>query len=208
VFSLKEREKMEYIILASGSPRRSEILDKAGIRHKIEVPSVNEEIEKNISIGKALQRLALKKALCVRDAIKDDMPVLAADTVVLFKGKILGKPSGEEDAYRMLAALSGKWHKVITGFCIMKNREDYICGCETTKVRFRGLSDPEIREYIGTSEPYDKAGGYGIQSLASVFVSKIIGCYFNVMGLPICKIFSILKKYDIHIDKNIKTLER
>jgi septum formation protein len=192
---------MEYLVLASGSPRRSEILDRAGIRHKVVSPAVDEILDKNIGIRKALKRLAYQKALSVKNRSDDGLPVLAADTIVLRHGHILGKPADRDEAQRMLIALSGKWHKVITGFCIMKDSGDYICGHETTKVRFRRLSDIEIEAYISTDDPYDKAGGYGIQSLASVFVRKIIGCYFNVMGLPISKIFSILKKYGIVFDR-------
>lgn len=186
---------METIILASGSPRRSDILYKAGIEHIVIVPDVNEDLDPKLKASKEVEKLALLKAKKVKEMIDDKRIILAADTIVTLLGKKLGKPKDENDAYEMISLLSGKWHKVITGFCIIIG-EEVICDHEITKVKFRRLSKVEIMKYIKTDDPFDKAGGYGIQSFASVFVDKINGCYFNVMGLPISKIFNILRKYE------------
>ena len=194
-----ERAFMCYIILASGSPRRSEILSRAGVSHKVIVPDIVEGLNGGRAGIRKIKEIALSKAENVRRRCKEQIPVIAADTVVCLRGRILGKPAGKTEARDMIKSLSGRWHKVITGYCVMWDECDYICGCSVTRVRFRKLDSSVINEYIQTDEPYDKAGGYGIQSLASVFVERISGCYCNVMGLPVSKILSMLKGHEAHM---------
>jgi septum formation protein len=192
----KERKGMPNIILASASLRRSEILKRAGIEHIVIEPLINEGKLSSGGIVHAIRELAGRKAEDVWRKTNDKGLIIAADTIVCLGSSIMGKPADNGEARLMISKLSGCWHKVMTGYCIMKSPEDYVKGHEVTYVRFRKLHKAEIEEYINTDEPYDKAGGYGIQSRASVFVKKINGCYFNVMGLPVCKIFSILKEYE------------
>ncbi len=187
---------MTDIILASASLRRSEILKRAGIEHVVIEPLIDEGSLDPGGIVHAVCELARRKAEDVRERTSVKGLIIAADTVVCLGATVMGKPADEDEARLMLSRLSGRWHRVMTGYCIMESPEDYVKGHVVTRVRFRKIHKTEIEEYIKTDEPYDKAGGYGIQSRASVFVKKINGCYFNVMGLPVCKIFSILKKYE------------
>ena len=180
------------LVLASKSPRRSEILRNAGIEFTVRVADADETLPDGIKPCDAVVYLAAKKAMAVERA--DDEMVLGADTIVVLDDKILGKPKDKEDAYNMIKSLSGRVHSVFTGVCAMGN------GCsmtfaEETKVEFLSLTDEEINDYINTDEPYDKAGAYGIQGLASKFIRGIQGDYFNVVGLPISRIYEkILRK--------------
>lgn len=190
---------MKKIILASGSPRRSEILKNAGIEFETMIPDIDEEIHiSDAGIHKAVRALARIKAGWAFDRTTEPALIIAADTLVCYENKVLSKPRTRKEAYSMIKMLSGNWHKVITGYCVMNGSNDFVLGAETTKVHFRELDESEIEGYIDTKEPYDKAGAYGIQGRAGVFVDRIIGCYFNVMGLPVGRIFCILKKYEHH----------
>jgi septum formation protein len=178
------------IVLASGSPRRGEILTNAGIPFLREVPSNIDETPKP---GEPPQdyvvRLAREKAEAV-EAISDRI-VLGADTTVVIDGQIVGKPSSPDDAARMLRLLSGRSHEVITGICLRSARVR-VTDAAITRVWFTALSDSDIESYVDSGEPMDKAGAYGIQGLASKFVERIDGCYFNVMGLPVALVYAHL----------------
>lgn len=180
------------LVLASKSPRRSEILKNAGIDFTVRVADADETIPEGTKPEDAVVFLAARKAMAVERT--EDETVLGADTVVVLDDKILGKPKDKDDAFNMIKSLSGRVHSVYTGVCAIGNGVS-LTFAEETKVEFYPLSDEEIYEYINTDEPYDKAGAYGIQGLASKFISGIQGDYFNVVGLPISGIYKkILKK--------------
>ena len=178
------------LVLASKSPRRSEILRQAGIHFTVRVADVDESLLPGESPAAYVERLAEAKARAV-DAAPEET-VLGADTTVVLDGEILAKPVDTADAYRMLALLSGRRHEVLTGICLRRGGEVYR-DCVTTTVIFAPLSQGEIAEYVASGEPMDKAGGYAIQGLASKFVERIEGDYFNVMGLPVQLVYQRLK---------------
>jgi septum formation protein len=182
------------LILASASPRRRELLAQAGFTFEVvpaRVPEVQEPREDPIHF---VTRLAREKAEAVAatHALTPDTLVLGADTIVVVDEEILGKPRDEADAARMLRQLSGKTHQVITGVCLAKGRERQRAA-EVTFVRFNTLSDPEIDAYVATGEPLDKAGAYAIQGRAGRWVPRIHGCYFNVVGLPLALVSSMIE---------------
>lgn len=196
------------IILASSSPRREELLRMLGLEFRIVWPEIREEIGDAGSVEEIVINIARQKAKAIEKKIseekldisdgKDDI-IIAADTVVVYRTHILGKPKGDNEAKKMLKMLSGKWHRVYTGVCLIfkskdktKEQEEEITFYEVTKVKFRKLTDEEIEYYISTKEHIDKAGAYGIQGLGSVLVEKIFGDYTNVVGLPIPKLWKIL----------------
>ncbi len=179
------------LVLASKSPRRSEILKNAGIDFTVRVADADETIPAGTNPEDAVVFLAARKAMAVKRA--EDETVLGADTVVVLDGEILGKPRDRDDAFNMLKSLSGRVHSVFTGVCAIGNGIS-ITFAEETKVEFYPLSDEEIYTYINTTEPYDKAGAYGIQGLASKFIRGIEGDYFNVVGLPISAIYQKILK--------------
>ncbi len=180
------------LVLASKSPRRSEILKNAGIDFTVRVADADETIPEGTKPEDAVVFLAARKAMAVPRA--ENETVLGADTIVVLDDKILGKPKDKDDAYNMIKSLSGRVHSVFTGVCAIGNGIS-LTFAEETKVEFHPLSDEEIYEYINTDEPYDKAGAYGIQGLASKFIRGIQGDYFNVVGLPISSVYKkILKK--------------
>jgi septum formation protein len=178
------------LILASASPRRHELLLRAGIEHTVQPSNVPEERLPNEAPAAFVHRIAEVKA---RAAVRklEDM-VLGADTVVVVDGEILGKPLDAADATRMLSLLSGRDHVVYTGICLL-SRSRVIGDVAATTVRFIQLTDAEIEDYVQSGEPFDKAGAYAIQGLASKFVSSIQGCYYNVVGLPLSLVYSYLK---------------
>ena len=174
------------LVLASKSPRRSEILKNAGIDFTVRVADADETIPDGTKPEDAVVFLAARKALAVEK--NDDETVLGADTIVVLDDKILGKPKDKEDAYNMIKSLSGRVHSVFTGVCAIGNGIS-MTFAEETKVEFYPLTEDEINEYINTDEPYDKAGAYGIQGLASKFIRGIQGDYFNVVGLPVSSVY-------------------
>ena len=176
------------LVLASASPRRREILDLAGIPCSVRPADVDESRSAGETPGDYVRRLAEAKARAVQ---QPGETVLGADTVVVTGGRMLGKPRDAADALRMLGLLSGRVHEVITGVCLLRD-EDCQTVSETTKVTFSELSDSEIATYVATGEPLDKAGAYGIQGGASKFIERIDGCYFNVVGLPIARVYRLL----------------
>lgn len=184
---------MKDIILASGSPRRKELMTLAGFDFTVKVADVDESLPDEITPYDAVKMLSLKKASAVSDCYPDSV-VIGADTVVAFENKILGKPASKENAFEMLKTLSGNTHKVYTGVAIIyKDRISNFF--EETDVEFYPLSDDEIQEYIDTGEPMDKAGAYGIQGKGCVLVKRINGDYSNVVGLPISKLYRELKNF-------------
>lgn len=188
---------MKNIILASGSPRRREIMQQVGLQFEVEV-SEKEEIYHSTVPEEIVKELALVKAQAVAsNHKKQEMTVIGADTVVVYDGKILGKPKDEEDACRMVQMLQGKWHQVYTGVAILDydadGREKMINHAEETRVYVVPMNPEEIKTYVETKEPMDKAGGYGIQGYFAAYIGRIEGDYYNVVGLPIAYICRELK---------------
>jgi nucleoside triphosphate pyrophosphatase len=179
------------LVLASQSPRRSEILRLAGIPFVVRVADVDESVLAGESPAEYVQRLAAAKAGAVEAAA--DETVLGADTTVVIDGEILAKPADAADARRMLARLSGRRHEVLTGVCLRRGAVA-ICEFATTGVMFAAMTTAEIDEYVASGEPMDKAGAYAIQGLASKFVERIEGDYFNVMGLPVALVYRRLQE--------------
>lgn len=180
------------IILASASPRRKELLTLAGIEYDVIVSQCEETLPDGITPDKAVEELARQKAEDVFSRNSDAL-IIAADTVVALGNTILGKPKDEEDAFNMLSSLSGRRHTVFTGVCIRtKDKTDIFH--VATEVEFYDLTEKEIRDYIATKEPMDKAGAYGIQGKGYVLVKGIHGDYFNVVGLPLAETVRHLNK--------------
>lgn len=182
------------LILASASPRRRELLAQAGFAFQViaaDVPELRKPGEDPIRF---VTRLAREKAEAVmsREAVPPDAIVLGADTIVVVDEEVLGKPQDAADAVRMLRLLSGRTHQVITGVCLAKGRERQRAA-EVTFVRFNTLSDEEIEAYVATGEPLDKAGAYAIQGRAGRWAPRIHGCYFNVVGLPLALVSSMIE---------------
>jgi septum formation protein len=177
------------LVLASQSPRRSELLRNAGIGFRVQAAEVDETPFPGELPVNYVRRLARAKA----DAVAGDL-VLGADTAVVIDGQILGKPVDQADAARMLRLLSGRSHEVITGICL-KGREAWVAH-ESTTVFFAPMTEEEIRRYVASGEPMDKAGAYAIQGLASCFVERIVGSYSNVVGLPVAVVYRYLRTID------------
>jgi septum formation protein len=180
----------EKLVLASGSPRRAEILERAGWPHEIIVAGIDETLLANEDAAAYVQRLARSKAEKVASGLDDGL-VLGADTTVVVADQILGQPVDEVDARRMLDLLTAKWHEVLTGVALVRVGGETRVGYETTRVRFAEMTDDEIDWYISTGEPFGKAGAYGIQGKASLFIEEIEGDYFNIMGLPIRLVYEL-----------------
>ena len=179
-------------ILASASPRRKELLTLAGIEYEVVVSQCEEILPDGITPDKAVEELARQKAEDVFNRNPDCM-IIAADTVVALGNTILGKPKDEDDAFAMLSSLSGRRHTVFTGVCIKSEDKTDIFHV-ATEVEFYDLSEKEIKDYIATKEPMDKAGAYGIQGKGFVLVKGIHGDYFNVVGLPLAETVRHLNK--------------
>ncbi|WP_411329328.1 Maf family protein [Blautia hansenii] len=190
---------MRKIILASASPRRRELLEQGGIPFTV-IPSQTEEKITTEQPGQAVEELSYLKCSDIYEKSLGDVLVIGADTVVASEGKILGKPSSQKDAVKMLQSLQGREHEVYTGVTIMaregnENRKKTFH--EKTKVVFYPMSDEEIRSYVNTGEPMDKAGAYGIQGKSAVFIKEISGDYNNVVGLPLARLYQELKNMGI-----------
>lgn len=181
------------LILASASPRRAEILRDAGIAFTVLSSAVDETPYSNESPIDLVQRLANAKADLVAARAVGPAIVIAADTIVVLDGHILGKPRSSDDAHNMLSKLSGRTHSVITGVAMVRlpdaERRQFV---ESTLVHFAPLSSEEISRYLATAEPHDKAGAYGIQGRAGRYIPRIEGCYFNVVGLPLSRLLTSL----------------
>jgi nucleoside triphosphate pyrophosphatase len=193
------------LILASSSPRRADIVRNAGIPVEVRAIPIDETLHAGESHADYVRRLALAKARAVADAERDpreEIWVVGADTIILAGGEILCKPSSADDARRMLRRLSGTWHEVHTGLALLR-RPGLDSGTratgpkervieEITRVQLAPLSESELDVYIATGEWSDKAGAYGIQGIGGRYVTRIEGCYYNVMGLPIARLWSLL----------------
>ena len=174
------------------------MLKQIGLKFQVIISDADEEIV-DLSPDEFVKNIALQKAHIVSGAVSDGI-IIAADTIVVIDGRILGKPRDLEDACEMLTGLSGRMHEVFTGLCIFEQPSGrYFLGYERTEVYFRNISQTEIKAYIATGEPLDKAGAYGIQGKGALFVKKINGCYFNVVGLPITLLYDALAGFDVNL---------
>ncbi len=186
------------LVLASASPRRRELLARFGVPFEV-IPARGAEPRlRDLSPGALVRTLAAGKAAEVASALPDDAVVIAADTVVELDGEILGKPGTPEKAAEMLRALSGRENRVWSGLVVRRGGA-VLTADECTRVRFRTLSEEEIAAYVATGEPLDKAGAYGYQGLASLFVESIDGDYFNVVGLPLCRLGMMLRELGVEL---------
>ncbi|MBM6724482.1 Maf family protein [Pseudoflavonifractor phocaeensis] len=185
------------IILASQSPRRRELLERMGVGDfRIVTPDIDEQMDRDLPPGELVGRISLEKALAVQSQEGKGPIIIAADTVVALDGAVLGKPADELDAFKMLSTLSGCRHQVYTGLTVLRGEEQYTVSEETT-VTFRELSAEEIDRYVATGEPMDKAGAYGIQGYGALLVEGIQGDYYNVMGLPVCRLGLLLRRLGV-----------
>jgi len=179
------------IILASQSPRRQELLRLFRLPFTVQVADIDETMDPTQPPEQEVARVSHLKAQAITCSPED--VVIAADTIVVCNGQVLGKPADEMDAFRMLKLLSGRDHQVMTGMCILHKGKATVC-TEITDIHFRALTDREIWDYIRTKEPMDKAGAYGIQGGAALFAQSIRGDYYNVVGLPVCRLGMLLRK--------------
>ncbi len=180
------------IILASQSPRRKELMGLLKVPFIIKIADIDETMDPEKSPYDEVARLGRQKAEAVPREPED--VVIAADTIVVCQGRVLGKPVDEQDAFEMLRQLSGREHQVMTGLTVLSAEKCVTC-TEVTQIRFRTLTDREILDYIATGEPMDKAGSYAIQGGAALFAQWLEGDYYNVMGLPVCRLSQILKDF-------------
>ena len=180
------------LILASGSPRRRELLSLFGIPFVIRAADIDETMDPEKPPFDEVARVSRLKAMAVTRE-KDDL-VIAADTIVVCEGRVLGKPHSREEALSMLRLLSGRDHQVMTG-CTLVRGDRSQTFTEVTDLHFRPLKDTEIARYVDSGEPMDKAGAYGIQGGAALFCEKIVGDYYNVMGLPVCRLGQVLREF-------------
>lgn len=180
------------IILASKSPRRRALLEQMGVKDfRILTPDIDEHMDRELPPAELVRQISLEKAQAVAAQADPNAVIIAADTVVALDGVVLGKPADEEEAFRMLSLLSGNRHQVYTGLTVLRG-EQVFSQWEETSVTFRPLTAEEIEAYIATGEPMDKAGAYGIQGYGALFIEGISGDYYNVMGLPVCRLGQIL----------------
>lgn len=188
------------IILASRSPRRVRLLRQIGIEPEVRPPTIEEEFDPAISEAENAVMLALRKARAVAQSV-DRGIVVGADTIVILDGELFAKPVHADDAKRMLRFLSGRTHTVITGFALVDRPTDReVSSHETTKVTFRKIPEKEIDDYVKGGSPLDKAGGYGIQDdYGAVFVTRIQGCFYNVVGFPLSKFYTTLEQFQQHV---------
>ena len=180
------------IILASQSPRRRELMGLLRLPFTVRVADIDETMDPGKAPFDEVARVSRLKAEATPRQAEDT--VIAADTIVVCQDQVLGKPKDEADAYRMLRLLSGRDHQVMTGLTVLQGNKTVTC-TEVADIHFRELSDKEIYDYIATGEPMDKAGAYGIQGGAALFAQRLEGDYYNVMGLPVCRLYLILKEF-------------
>lgn len=186
------------LILASKSPRRQELLQRMGLTDfKILVPDADESFPDGLTPQQTVEYISRVKALAAKELVAEDDIVITADTMVFLDEHRLGKPVDEEDALRMLTALQGRSHTVCTGVTVMQG-DHIITQSEPTRICFRKASESELRGYIATGDPMDKAGAYGVQSLGALLVERIDGDFFNVMGLPVLRLSRMLREFGIH----------
>ena len=184
------------LILASQYPRRRELLGLTGLDFMVRVADIDETMDPGKAPFDEVARVSRLKALAV--SREPDDVVIAADTIVVCEGQVLGKPRDEEDAFRILSLLSGRHHEVMTGMTVLRG-EEIVTHTEVTKIHFRDLHPEEVRAYIASGEPMDKAGAYGIQGGAALFADQMEGDYYNVMGLPVCRLAMILRSFGLPV---------
>ena len=184
------------LILASQSPRRRELLGLTGLDFVVRAADIDETMDLEKAPFDEVSRVSRLKALAV--VREPDDVVIAADTIVVCEGEVLGKPRDEADAFRILSLLSGRDHEVMTGMTVVKG-DEIVTHTEVTKIHFRKLHPDEVRAYIASGEPMDKAGAYGIQGGAALFADQMEGDYYNVMGLPVCRLAMILRSLGLPI---------
>lgn len=190
---------MKELILASSSPRRCELLKQLGLNFRTLVCQVDETPPPGVSPFELVELLAVRKAMAVARML-DEGIVIGADTVVVWHGQVLGKPSGQEDAVEMLRRLQGTTHEVYTGVALVDaNSRKVLIEHEKTRVFFRSIDEEEIRRYVATGEPMDKAGAYAVQGLAAIFMRSLEGCYTNVVGLPLARLAEMLKLFGYNV---------
>lgn len=186
---------MKELILASSSPRRSDLLKQLGLEFRILVREVDESPPTGLSPFELVQLLAVKKAMAVARLLEDGI-VIGADTLVVVNGQPLGKPADGEEAVEMLKRLQGAGHEVCTGVALVDAATRKVqVELERTRVFFRTLEEEEIRRYVATGEPLDKAGAYAVQGLAAIFIKGLEGCYTNVVGLPLARLAKMLRQF-------------
>lgn len=185
------------LILASQSPRRRDLLSMLGLDFTVVTADIDETMDETLSVEDAVAEVCKRKAEAVAALYPHDT-IISADTIVVVDGKVLGKPQNEDHAKEMLRSLSGRSHTVMTAFCLWENGKA-VTHVEKTNLRFKPLSEEEINAYVATGSPMDKAGAYGIQDQASVFVEALEGDYYNVMGLPVCALVKALRKNGIEV---------
>lgn len=183
------------LILASASPRRAQVLRDAGIEFEARLAQVEESRRTNEAPEAMVQRLAEQKAVAGAAGVAGAALVIGADTAVVCDGAVLGKPASPEDARRILHLLSGRTHRVVTGLAVLHLPDHRLrVELETTRVAFAPMTEQEIEEYVSSGEPLDKAGAYGIQGRGGKFVTRIEGCYFNVVGLPLARLCRLMSE--------------
>lgn len=186
------------LILASQSPRRRELLARMGLSFTVSVADIDETMNDAKKPFDEVARLSAQKAAAIAETAPADAVIVAADTVVVLEDRVLGKPHSTEEAVAMLTALSGRDHQVMTGVTVRRGGET-VTDTVVTHVWFRPLSRAEIDAYVASGEPMDKAGAYGIQGLAGLFVERLDGDYYNVMGLPICRLCAMLRSVGMEV---------
>ncbi|MCS6989296.1 MAG: Maf family protein [Chloroherpetonaceae bacterium] len=190
---------MSQLVLASKSPRRQALLKLLRLPFRVLTAETSEEFEPSLSPEEVVSELALRKGKAVCDLYPDETAnaiTLAADTIVVLDGEILNKPTDEAHAFEMLSKLQGRTHEVFTGFALMKG-EKTVSEVERTAVTFAPMTSDEIRAYIRVAKPFDKAGAYGIQDdFGACFIERVEGCYYNVVGLPLAKLYKTLKRFE------------
>ena len=192
---------MKKIILASDSPRRRDILKLTGLNFSVCASAYDEDLDLPLRPRELARYLSRRKAEAVAKRHRDTI-IIAADTFIVIKDRLIGKPRDENDAVKILRMLNGKEHSVITGFTIIDTESNKTLSRSiTTRVLLRKLGKKEISAYVRSKEPLDKAGAYAVQGLGAVFIEKIEGDFFNVMGLPLCALTESLKKFGIHVLK-------
>jgi len=189
------------IILASASPRRAQLLDQIGVKYQIQVADINEDAEVDEIPADLVQRLAKEKAEVI--SINTTNPVLGADTLGVLKGALLNKPDNFDHAYKMLSAMSGNWHEILSAVALSYQGETTVL-LNKNRVLFKSLSDQEIKNYWETGEPQDKAGAYAIQGIAATFIERIEGSYSGIMGLPLFETWLLLEKAGIYTNHHTK----
>lgn len=183
------------LILASASPRRHQLLTQMGYSFLVDPAHIDEEAVEAVGPAALAETLALLKAQAVAERQVESALVIGADTLVVSRGRVLGKPADEREAAAMLKRLSGSWHRVVTGVALVEVPGGrHLISHETTAVQFAPMTERDIRDYLKTGDSMDKAGAYGIQGRAGMYIPRIRGCYFNVMGLPLHRLHTMLRE--------------